>query len=553
MGVDIVKIFPPIGIARLGNSPEFFVGPEFPGTPPPSGGHKDSQFRVKRQGARFRLFGYQAGSSQAKEITLDDADEITWSVELANSKGEAEVFGTGKNVPTHAHLHPRNNSKKGKDRDSLIIKPGSRTLTITPAKPDVPRQVFDTGSFLTKKNIYLGEILSDYSLPDGKGKGRLIVLGGKGFSESPIGTTLGEVSRGDEDGGWEGNFADNDGWYDDVSDGPVNASVRMKGTKESIDASPAWVICAPPKFAPQIQHVITLYDTLLQVASDRSELRNQLDPAVLPADPPSFTNDIYPLLLRALNMKWVSSPADVMHRTLRQLLYGTTGPYGSPGQREAIFYHLRDPSTDHLTPSSGQDMPKIWSDYYKVQRDPTLSPPYPSVTEALTNIQYHFMEQWEKDNFQRDWPVSGPPVAETAITPDGLTRAALENCVGGAFYPGIETSFNIRDLYAFVEPFRLDASKRRPGDLTKQMCVPWQTDFFDCQPDNGPTDDGTLLDWWPAQRPVDVFQADQPDSTSPVLWTRDLIRAPLDMIHNWYKLGFVVMQGDRYVETERNA
>src|SRR6185312_14847338 len=120
-------------------------------------------------------------------------------------------------------------------------------------------------------------------------KGRLIVFGGFGKSDSAINPKTGEkyplgiTSHG-------GNFADNDGWYDDVSDGPVSASVRLKGNNYYINASPAWVICAPPKFVPQIQHVITLYDTLLQVAVDREDLRKQLGSELLPTDTPSFTN-----------------------------------------------------------------------------------------------------------------------------------------------------------------------------------------------------------------------------------------------------------------------
>lgn len=535
MAIDIVKIFPPIGIARLGNSTDdFFIGPEIPGDYY-SGPYRDSNFRIKRQAARFRLFGYQAGSSQPPtEITLDNADEINWSVELANTKAEAEVFGKGINDPPHPNL--RRNEKVKDNRSSLMIKPDSWTLTITPSKPDAESHVF-TGSFLSKKGIVLGEMRIEEP-------GRLIVLGGLGISDSKDPVTGEKVSLGNFSHG--GGFADNDGWYDDVSDGPINALVRMKGSDKYIKASTAWVICAPPKFAPQIQHIITLYDTLLQVAIDRSDLRKQLDPVVVPSDIPSFTKEIYPLLIRAINMKWVISTADAMHSHIRQILYGAYGPVGSRDQRSPIFYRLRDPSTKSDVASVGQDMPKIWSDIYKVDDGA-------SITEPLKFSQYHAMDQWQKDIFKNDWPQGPSAAADTAITPEGLTRAALENCVGGAFYPGIETSFNIRDKYAFVEPFRLDASQLSPGDLTKQMCVPWQADFFDCQTDDRNME-GTSLDWWPAQRPVHVFPVDQPENAPPVEWTRDIIINSEDMIHSWHKLGFIVKQGgDRYVETERNG
>src|SRR6476660_8443460 len=112
MAINIIKIFPAIGIARLGNSlnsldpvarfrdnrepGEFFIGPRIPGDHnPPSGGYKDSQFRIKRQAAEFRLFGYEDESIDAndgKEITLANAD-IKWTVELANTKADWHKFG----------------------------------------------------------------------------------------------------------------------------------------------------------------------------------------------------------------------------------------------------------------------------------------------------------------------------------------------------------------------------------------------------------------------------------------------------------------------------
>ena len=479
---------------------------------------------------------------------MDNADEINWSVELANSKAEAEVFGDGINNLPDPSLR-RNMSIE--DRASLIIKPGSHTLTCTSSNPSPEAYVF-TGSFLDQK-VPLGEIGTD-------DKGHLIVLGGFGKSDSAIDPKtgkkypLGITSHG-------GNFADNDWWYDDVSDGPVSASVRLKGSNDYINASPAWVICTPPKFAPQIQHVITLYDTLLQVAVEREDLRKQLTPELLPTDTPSFTNDIYPLLLRTINVKWIISTADGMHRRILQILYGANGPYGSIDQRKQIFYRLRIPGTPAYKASVGQDMPKIWSDVYRWDKGEDTNPPYPSITEALTSTQYHILDQWQQDLFKKDWPV-GPQVPDTTISPDGLTRAALEKCVGGAFYPGIETSFNVRDTYSFMEPFRLDPTPLNkdallPGDLTKQMCVPWQADFYDCQTERGKNNMGTLLDWWPAQRPVEVFPSDQPESNPPVSWTRDIIRnddkiGPMDMINNWYKLGFIIKQDTRYVEIERN-
>ena len=88
------------------------------------------------------------------------------------------------------------------------------------------------------------------------------------------------------------------------------------------------------------------------------------------------------------------------------------------------------------------------------------------------------------------------------MIPDALTRIALQACVGGAFYPGIEAGRRLRDVSVYLpgEPFRLSPSALRPGELTQSMALPWQADFFDCTWESD-ADRG----WWPAQRPDDVL------------------------------------------------
>src|SRR5258708_11878625 len=92
--ITTIKIHPAIGVARLGNSPEVFIGPELPGghtPPPPDGNYKDVQCRMKKQAARFRLFGYDAGGVLVQEITAADAT-ITWTAHLANTKAPGGLF-----------------------------------------------------------------------------------------------------------------------------------------------------------------------------------------------------------------------------------------------------------------------------------------------------------------------------------------------------------------------------------------------------------------------------------------------------------------------------
>ena len=488
--IAAIKIHPAIGIARLGNSPsEFFLGPEEPGVHPrPPGGYRDAQGGIKRRAVRFRLYAYDAKGKLLGEITSREA-HIEWTVHLANTKAEWMKFdGLNANAP-------RRNADVA-DRGSLIIDPGPRTIS-----GRNKAALFNTGKFLGK-TVKLGEIRSD-------AKARLLVLGGFGHSSSPTGKPL-------------TTFANNDGWHDDVSDGSINAKVTLKKGNQTFDAAGAWVIVGPPSFAPEIDHVVTLYDVLVQVAVDKLGLK-------LPAKP-SFVRDIFPILQRAIRMRWVSGM--IIHPPGGGGETHTTPPAvipppGTAAHRKTIFDRLRDPATPGEESTEGSDMPMIHSDYYPAESN-----------QPLTRVQYEAMRKWKDRKFINDWKRRARPAS---ITPEGLDRAGLDTCVGGAFYPGIEAGWMMRDVYTYSEPFRLDATVLMPGDITKQMAVPWQADFTDC------AQDGELA-WWPAARPDDVF----PESGDPQApWIRDIVSTPEDMVKKWHRLGFIVKKGAQFVETER--
>jgi hypothetical protein len=483
------KIFPSIGIARLGNCPDdsasgFYVGPEIPGSViVPPNGYKDPQGRVRRQAARFRIFGWEDGVFMG-EITASAAN-ITWTVELANTKAAFNQFeGVG-------HIFGPLRNASVSNRSSLMITPGPRT--IGPGS----KAVFDTGEFLNRA-VPLGEIQTDSA-------GRLLVLGGFGSSGSPINSPL-------------TTFANNDGWHDDISDGPVTATVRWAG--HTYQASGAWVICPPTRFAPPIYHNISLYDTLLQAMVDRYGYQ-------VPATP-SFTNDVYPILRSEILTQWVSSK---LPSSFYASLLAVIPPPATAAQRLAVFQQFRPPSTP-ATQATPHLMPAIWTDFFA---DATTGG---WINHPLTFTQYNILQAWAEGNFVNDWV--GLPSPGTTVTPDGLTRAALENCSGGPFFPGIETSFLTRDQYPFVEPFRLDWTQLQAGDLTKQNAVPWQTDFNDCQFQ-------APLSWWPAARPDDVFTA---SSNNYVSWDRG-VKSGADMVNLWSGLGFLAQSGNAVIEIDR--
>ena len=114
------------------------------------------------------------------------------------------------------------------DRRLLAITPSEQTVEGTRcARP----KLFDDGSFMGSP-VYLGEILTDEA-------GRLVVLGGHGES-ALIATAVKAIT-----------FANNEGWHDDVSDGPVTAQVTLDGG--SLEVVPAWVVVAPPNYGPAAQ------------------------------------------------------------------------------------------------------------------------------------------------------------------------------------------------------------------------------------------------------------------------------------------------------------
>ena len=79
-------------------------------------------------------------------------------------------------------------------------------------------------------------------------------------------------------------FANNDLWYDDTSDGPVDATVRIDGRE--IPVTGAWVVVAPPNYAPGIQSVVTMYDVMFEVATYPGARAAAGAPVVHPHDLP---------------------------------------------------------------------------------------------------------------------------------------------------------------------------------------------------------------------------------------------------------------------------
>ena len=221
------SVFPKIGIARLGNSDQFFFGPESPDLPADSrGGFKDERGLVKRQAARFRVYGFDAQGKVVSELTAKNTGKIRWRVSLANKKASWYEFAgaqtaldlfEGRSPKSPALV--RNNDWAG-DRRELVMKSNSAIEGTNQSSPPMCGAIYER-----KEPVYLGELRTDDS-------GRLLVLGGHGCSKA--------ISE--DDSYLINHYANNDGWYDDTSDGPVAVEVTMPDGSTVPVKGGAWVI-----------------------------------------------------------------------------------------------------------------------------------------------------------------------------------------------------------------------------------------------------------------------------------------------------------------------
>jgi len=493
----VYKIHPGIGIGRLGNSPsEFFIGAESPDKPPQEiGGNTESPLKnYKDANGRIKR---QAVRFRIYEYEKDNSGNLSSPREITANEAKIEWKVALANSKAAAPELER------PDADGIPPPTPLRNKNIAPEKLIIA-PVFDpisginqqaaakkNGKFFDKE-VFLAELRTD-------SQGRLIVLGGRGNSASvPAGQQLID-------------FANNPRWHDDASDGPVTAEITFPGqSKISFDA-PAWVIFGPPDYAPHIRGITTIYDLAFQAAVTRGWLSAAVKP--------SFRHDILPILTRASNLRWVNRFDfwDSISRDWKSL----AAP-ANAALRLKVFNLLMS-----IRPKG------ILDDF------------------RFTKVQVKYLEQWRDGEFINDFDNPSPPVTE--ITPENLDRAALENAVGGGFFPGIEAGIKLTYAEIYDEPFRLTRKlyqhltwqeQLKPGSMTERMAVPWQADFNAC-----------ARRWWPSQRPDEIIT--QLDEDIPIeQWDRGAESAD-GLIRNFGRLGFIVeaaKDGETvYIETERDT
>ncbi|WP_211228968.1 CTQ-dependent glycine oxidase GoxA [Thalassobaculum salexigens] len=523
-----VAIYPALGISRVGGSPKWFLAPELPGVPPqPEGGFKDGTDRIKKQAQRFRIYAFDDRDRVIGEITTTEAT-ISWRVHVANTKaawyGFSNPLDNGAAAPGLPGRQRNRAYQSDADRERmLVIDPGP--VTISGTDVNAAGDLTDyrmVGRFWESLDVGLGQVRTD-------DKGRLIVMPPDGVAGSPQNAPI-------------TSFADNDGWYDDWCDGPVDATVTLDD-RRTLQADGAWVACVGPNFAPEIPPISTLYDVIASLNWEQGWEE-------IPEGPISFRKHVYPTFRRAALMEWVSAAANLREAWLDIGDLGSEAfiakladprPENAP-LRLAVFDAFRNP--DNLGDDAYKDehlkIPLMTGDGIDHDGSPLQWFQFPK-------LQYEYLRRWAVGDFVDDFADADLDVVErieqlpAALQPSALTEAALEPCSGGAFHPGVELSYYLRlaPLYrrhtdTAAEPFRIARGSRpsllqdvgrildfdaatqhkgnetipigpqMPGDLTRWMGLPWQPDAFSCQR-VAMQDAFPVPVWWPALLPVDVL------------------------------------------------
>jgi hypothetical protein len=560
-----VAIHPSIGIARIGNAPDdWFLATDVCGaTPDDTDGFRDTDGKIKRQVARFRIYATLA-SGEVCELTADNA-QIEWRAEVGNLKAGWYEYHYPMDLPIDGVTAPvhRNANFNGDARDRLSIRPAS--CAISGRETSGSQYYLDDGTFFGK-DVYLGELRTD-------DKGRLLFFGGRGDSAPLI------------PGSAPTTFANNEQWHDDTCDGPVRATVTIDG--QVYDATPAHVVVAPPNFGPGLFGIVTMDDVVRDLYVDLGWLPKP--------DATSFTKDVWPIFDRLSASQWVNDG-----------IYLVAGE-GTPldARNQDVIARMQDPSEQSvdfrtqvfaLFRQPGENRPEALPPFYgdafgDTNSDGTLLDPMRQEL-FLTTTQYHHLQNWVDGQFASDWQGFPELPDFDTLTPtdqiEQLDRAGLHECLGGPFHPGIEMTWPMRLSTMWAAPYRLNTlpegqdvrqdygttltvemalspdgphGSSGPGSLTRWMGVPWQTDEASCN--SGMIYSPQLYlsspSFWGARVPNQVLSQDafnlakapgltdqQKDRhfSNRHLWLRDIngkgyFERIDEMVTRWWELGLV--------------
>jgi L-lysine epsilon oxidase-like protein len=499
MADSLYRIHPAIGIARVGNSEEYYLGPEtaaglpLPGQPdnPARGGLpidpdtnaaitsrdlRDADGAFKRQAARFRIFQYDSGSvgrypnGQGTEITIGSTvngktvKDIIWTVHVANKKANTYVLvETSPNAGIVSYENgkypPIRNPQEGQDLNAparvsrLTIDPGPRTISgasTGSVKFDqaTTASYYKSGSGVTQLANYPKSFPTDSFKDLYCPTGAILTLGEIKTDKDGRLLVLGGYGRAC---GWGSSptplnhDVNNDYWFDDASDGPVSAVLVLDdGSVQPVQVG-AWVTATDPGYAPQTLNVISLWDDMydiwvrkLGLAPDIYDAAKQQFQA---SYKPPFDDHLLPIFQSVALQQWNINLDDFGIERHKRVGEITAATDPSTSVLHPITRYVRNPND----PSQFNKGPPLMPGSLGDSNEDFL---------IIRKTQYFFLEQWQAKNFT---PGSGP-----ALGPgEYLDKVVLQNCLGGRFSPGIDLTFIVRDPDLYVKdwatsgPFRI--------------------------------------------------------------------------------------------------
>lgn len=524
------RIHPAIGIARVGNSADYYLGPETAAgdtSATPSGGLpikkdtesttitssdlRDKEGAFKRQAARFKIYQYADSpgtetyplgtTACMQEIKIGSAvngqtvTNIIWMVHLANKKaqfyqadpnppliGGAASF-EGKLPPLRNPNYPEPGAAADDPRrlQALIIDPGPRTISgqnsaavsfdrITPV-------TYIEGQTVKEIPNYPISFPGDYFPSLFEPQGPITTLGE--LQTDAFGRLI--VTGGYGRSAQWGNQAltgpvDNDGWFDDAGDGPVTAVIILSDGSQLPVHGSAWVCATDPSYAPQIKNIVSLWEDMYDTWVRNLGLDTNLyaNGAFISGYIPGFNNQVSGVFNAAEMQQWIGNLPS----------YPGSSAGGDPHSSHPITYNggstdnpfftlLRDPNQD-LNDTYAADSPGA------IPYMPLCLGDNGQSFMSITKTQYFFVSQWANKICSENSAQLGPG--------ELLDQNVLLNCLGGRFSPGIDLTWIIRDANLYITnwkesgtgPFRinqqaLDYSQITPGQaFLTQGYVPLQ-------------------------------------------------------------------------------
>lgn len=587
---------------------------------------RDAQQNVKRQAARFRIYAYDTPQTQypaadgGREVKVGDTvggktiKDIVWTVHLANKKNNIYQITNAEGEEGMA-VYEAANADKIKIRDPSIgnLPEQGRNDAWLRLPERLTKLQTDAGPRAINSASGAGVVVPfdkatpcSYAGPDGRimrvptypvsfpddhfemynfdgpidtlgelqieaGTGRLVVTGGYGRASGIVPPSGNMPPMTDA--------IDNNYWFDDTSDGPVNA-VILFDDGSTAEVVGGWVVTTDPGYAPQTRNVVSTWDDMFNMWVEELALIPALysSGSYQTSYKASFYGDVLPVFHGAFLQRWNTNLPNKGvngHNYMAQISFQDNPKDRIPNFKDLI----RDPN-DPNQDGEGVKMPLALGDAQKSFL-------------SLSATQYFLLSQWYDGQAVEAAPAIGGGEA--------LDRDVMLNCLGGRYSPGIDLTFIVRDKNMFKQdwkgvtgPFRvneqvLDYSKAvkdqpflgsgyiplqnipvEPGDLCKFMSQPWHSDYNSCavhEPAPNPNGNNTLYWSWPAQRPVQVhpsflctYDADKKvwnlggqlfsvrgdgegaDNGTHTVYPQNEGRYQLypDFVENWHKVGFII-------------